>query len=439
MDKERIRYLNDKKSTDRPYITYFMQSSQRYEYNHALEYAIKYANLNNKKLIVYFPFIEGFKFSNERMYYFMLEGIKELKDIFFDNGIKFIVEKINPIDGVINIGKISSLIITDYGYTKEELMLRDILAKNLDIPLISVESNVIVPVDEVSLKEEFSARTIRNKILSKLDYYAKDFSISKVIHTSNNDIFDISEFDFDLDSLDLDRSVKKSPIYKGGIKEARRLLDDFINNKIIHYKDLRNNPGTDYQSNLSPYIHFGQISVLEIYLKTIILNQENFIDELIVRRDLAINFVYHNSNYDNYKSLPLWAINTLEKHSNDSREYLYNLEELESYKTHDIYWNKAQEELVRYGKMHGYMRMYWGKKVIEWTSNYKIAYDILVYLNDKYSLDGRDPNGYAGICWCFGKHDRPWQERSIFGNIRYMNKAGLDRKFDMDLYVKKIG
>ena len=149
-------------------------------------------------------------------------------------------------------------------------------------------------------------------------------------------------------------------------------------------------------------------------------------------------FTTYNENYDTFECLPKWAIDTLETHMDDDREYIYSLSELENYMTHDRYWNAAQKELIITGKMNGYMRMYWGKKVIQWSDDYKKAYEYLIYLNDKYSLDGRDPNGYAGIAWVFGKHDRPWVEREIFGKVRYMNDKGLERKFSMEDYLKKI-
>lgn len=162
------------------------------------------------------------------------------------------------------------------------------------------------------------------------------------------------------------------------------------------------------------------------------------VDELIVRRELAMNFVERNPFYDSFSSISSFARETLLAHAEDPREYLYSLETLEQGKTHDRYWNAAQRELVLKGKMHGYMRMYWGKKVIEWTSSPEEAYRFLVHLNNRYSLDGRDPNGYAGIAWCFGKHDRPWKERPIFGKVRYMNDKGLERKFRIKDYAEKI-
>jgi len=192
---------------------------------------------------------------------------------------------------------------------------------------------------------------------------------------------------------------------------------------------------------MSPYLHFGQISPLYIALevsKTKSPGKEAYLEELIVRRELSMNFVHYSETYDSFDSIPQWARKTLRAHQKDRRDYLYRREEFEQGKTHDPYWNAAQKEMVVTGKMHGYMRMYWGKKILEWSKTPQEAFQTTLYLNNKYELDGRDPNGFTGVAWCFGKHDRPWGERTIFGNVRYMNEGGLKRKFDADRYVEKI-
>ena len=193
---------------------------------------------------------------------------------------------------------------------------------------------------------------------------------------------------------------------------------------------------------MSPFLHFGQISPLTIALRILRANDSNteaYLEELIIRRELSMNYVSYNPSYDSFEGLPSWAKQTLQSHVKDKRPYLYSKEELETADTHDQYWNAAQHELVNIGKMQGYMRMYWGKKILEWTQNPKEAFDIALSLNNKYELDGRDPNGFTGVAWCFGKHDRAWQEKPIFGKVRYMNAAGLARKFDMEGYIKKSG
>lgn len=439
IEKERVKPLNQQTIKNRPYVVYWMQSSQRVEYNHALEYAISRANDLEKPLIVYFGITDHFPEANLRHYKFMIEGLQEVKERLNKRNIKMIVCHNSPEVGAIELAKKAAYMIVDRGYLRVEREWRTTVANTIDIPLVQVESNVIVPVEEVSGKEEYAAATIRNKLKQWIPYYTKEFKYYELNFPSMDEVLDIPEFDLNqMETLNLDSSVSSVEWIKGGTKEALKWLDEFIEHKLDSYDELRNDPSLDFQSNMSPYLHFGQISPLQIYKKVSGLKSDSFLEELIIRRELSMNFVYYNGNYDDYKCIPAWAKETLEKHRNDKREFIYTKEELEEYKTHDSYWNAAQKELVVRGKMHGYMRMYWGKKIIEWTSSPEVAYQMMVYLNNKYSLDGRDPNGFTGVAWCFGKHDRPWQERPVFGMIRYMNAAGLKRKFDIETYVKKV-
>ncbi|HQL03491.1 MAG TPA: deoxyribodipyrimidine photolyase, partial [Synergistales bacterium] len=248
-----------------------------------------------------------------------------------------------------------------------------------------------------------------------------------------------------LDALPLDRSVSPSSLFQGGAREGRKRLRSFIENDLVVYGDQRNDPSVERGSGLSPYLHFGQIGPLEVALTVREAPgipekaKEAFLEEMIVRRELSANFVFYNPRYDTYEgALPAWSRATLEKHRHDPRPYLYGLQELENAATHDLYWNAAQEEMVKTGRMHNYMRMYWGKKIIEWSASPEEAWDTALYLNNRYELDGRDPNAFAGIAWCFGKHDRPWAERPVFGQVRYMNQKGLDRKFCMKAYLSRV-
>jgi deoxyribodipyrimidine photo-lyase len=429
IEKERIRYLNDNKISDNDFVLYWMQNAQRTEYNHALLYAIKRANDLNKPLIVFFG-LTKYKEANTRHYKFMIEGLIEVKEKLERDNIKFIFQHMDRLNDIV---KNACLVVVDKGYLRHEKEWRSKLSSSIKVPLVEVETNLIIPIEEVSEKEEYAAYTIRSKINRLLPKYALELEYENI---------NISSLDINIESIPfdtkLDIEILSDSFYKGGYKEAKRRLNNFISNKLSNYDLLRNDPSLNYQSNLSPYLHFGQISPLDIYLKVKDIDKsESFIEELVVRRELSFNFVYYNKDYDNYKSLPNWALDTLDKHRIDKREYVYSLDKFESYKTHDPYWNACQKEMVITGKMHGYMRMYWGKKIIEWTNSPEEAYTIMVYLNNKYNLDGRDPNSYAGIAWCFGKHDRPWTERNIFGMIRYMNNTGLKRKFDIDKYELK--
>jgi len=445
VEKERIRNLNNKpENKNGKYVLYFMQASQRIEYNHALIYAIEKANQNNLPLLVGFSIMPYFPNANIRHYNFMLEGIDELSKKFDKLNINFVVKFGKYEDVIVELSKEAFLTVTDYGYLKFQREIRKKAAEKTQNKLIAVESDVVVPVSDVSSKAEPYAMTIRTKIIKKLDKYIKELKLPLL--KNKNKIPIRSEFE-DVETALKNLKVNKkisivSKYFKGGYSNAIKLLEDFISRKFQNYL-LRSDPSKDYSSNLSPYLHFGQISPIEIIIRVQKANPHpdifmSFINELVIWRELSRNFCYYEENYDTFDAIPLWAKNELEKHSNDPRIYNYKLDDLENAKTHDKYWNTAQKELLITGKIHNYMRMYWGKKIIEWVKDFKEAFDIIVYLNDKYAIDGRDPNGYASICWCFGKFDRPFFERPIFGKIRYMNDKGLEKKFEMQKYIDRI-
>jgi deoxyribodipyrimidine photo-lyase len=255
------------------------------------------------------------------------------------------------------------------------------------------------------------------------------------------DCIDLKKIKNVIDLLRIDRCVKKVSDFQGGNSKAKKHFKIFLKNKLDKYHELKNDPSLDFLSNMSPYLHFGQISPLYIALKvqgTESPGKNAYLEELIVRRELSINYIFNNPNYDNFNGLPAWSKETLRQHEKDQRDHIYSKSELENAETHDPYWNAAQNEMKLNGKMHGYMRMYWGKKIIEWSDSPQKAYRIALHLNDKYELDGRDANGYTGIAWCFGKHDHPWKERKIFGKIRYMSAEGLERKFNIEKYANKF-
>lgn len=421
-----------------------MQSSQRVKDNWALSYAIEEANNLNLPIVVYFGITTEFPEANYRHYYFMFEGLKEVKLALQKLGVKFVMKIGSPPEELINLSKKASQIIVDKGYLKINKSWYNIAAENIQIPLIQVEDNVVVPVEETSQKEEYSAATLRPKLLAKLNQFLdlppiilpKIASLDMAISS-----FPFVDFENTFAALRIDRTVDKTKYFQGGTRRAKELLELFIEHNLVIYERDGNNPENNCASYLSPYLHFGQIS--PTYIATQILRTNasithKFLEQLIIRRELAVNFVHYNPNYDSLLSLPQWAKKTLKTHADDQRSYIYNLREMENSQTHDVYWNAAQREMVVTGKMNGYMRMYWGKKIIEWTKNPSEAFKIAILLNNKYELDGRDPNGYAGVAWCFGKHDRPWKERGIFGNVRFMNKRGLERKFNMDSYLQRV-
>jgi deoxyribodipyrimidine photo-lyase len=441
---ERIKLLNRRPVRSRKYVLYWMQAAQRAEYNHALEYAIEKANELNKPLVVVFGLTDDYPEANLRHYYFMLEGLAETKKALAAKGIQMVIRQQSPDTAAIELARDAALVVVDAGHLRIQRKWRSDAARKIECAFYQVETNLIVPVEEASVKEEFSAGTFRPRITSKLDRYLLPLKHKKPKRDSLGlkfDSFDIRDLNKAASALRVDQSVRKVQNLHGGTSQARRHLRSFLKNKLDRYDDLRNNPALDYLSHMSPYLHFGQISPLYIALEVIKTNspgKDAYLEELIVRRELSHNFVFYNDKYDSFEGLPPWAKRTLNFHRRDKREYIYSLEELEKAKTRDPYWNAAQKEMVLTGKMHGYMRMYWGKKILEWSRNPQARFKTALYLNNKYELDGRDPNGFTGVAWCFGKHDRAWGERPVFGKIRYMNAAGLKRKFDPDEYVKKV-
>jgi deoxyribodipyrimidine photo-lyase len=444
IQKERIKYLSSKKAQTGRFVLYWMQASHRAEYNHALEHSVRQANRLDKPVVVFFGITDRFPEANQRHYHFMLEGLKEVQSSLKERSIRMMIRHGSPEKGAVDLSRRACLVVVDRGYLKIQRKWREWAAEQMNCPLIEVESDVVVPVEEASPKEEFSAATFRPKLHKKLADYLVPLKQSRPkVDSSSMDLKSLGLDDVGkvVSRLKIDRSVTAVKNLRGGTREARKHLDKFIRKKLRHFEKLRNDPTRDFLSNMSPYLHFGQISPLYVALK--ILKSDNpgkdaFLEELIVRRELSMNFVFYNKGYDSFAGLPEWAKRTLHEHSRDRREYVYGLEELENANTHDPYWNAAQDEMKITGKMHGYMRMYWGKKILEWTKTPQEAFRTALHLNNKYELDGRDPNGFTGVAWCFGKHDRPWKERQVFGKVRYMNANGLKRKFDADAYVRKI-
>jgi deoxyribodipyrimidine photo-lyase len=443
IEDSRIRHLNSSPVKSGEYVLYWMQQSQRAECNHALEFAIERANEQRLGLVVYFGLTDAFPDANERHYRFMLEGLREVHDALSRRGICMVVERSAPEVGVVSFSSKASLVVCDRGYLRIQRAWREYVAARIECPLIQIESDAVVPVETASDKEEYSAATLRPKLHRVLQRYLVDLEEGFPVVDSAGwkfDSCDLSDPSGVVLGLAIDRSVAASSLYHGGAAEANRRLDEFVLRKLDRYDDSRNDPNEDGLSNLSPYLHFGQISPIRVAIEITRRGSTGlraFLEELIVRRELSMNFVHYNPQYDSFSGLPNWARQTLSKHQHDAKEYKYTRDELEQARTHDEYWNAAQMQMVLTGKMHGYMRMYWGKKILEWTATPQGAYDIALNLNNKYEIDGRDPNGFSGVAWCFGKHDRPWGERSVFGNVRYMNANGLKRKFDADSYARR--
>ena len=458
----RIKFLNDVAVPSAPAVVYWMQASVRAAYNHALEYALHVANHRSQPLHVIFCLTPTYPDANLRHYRFLLEGLADVANSLNTRGVGFTVWLGDPLNVVDGIGGNASTVVVDRGYLRHQRAWRRELARRAQCPVVQVESNVVVPVETVSTKEEYSAATIRRKIHSQWEEFLVPIQ-TVTPHAGNpGELLPVSGSDFTVvpreelsrpevieKRLTVDDTVAPSPEFHGGETQAHTRLEDFLTHRLADYSTNRNDPEKDWLSGMSPYLHFGHISPVEIALRAVDYAEsalaeseregvDTLLEELIVRRELAMNYTEYNDHYDSYAALPEWARTTLAEHESDPRPHEYTREQLERGTTDDPYWNACQLQMVKTGKMHGYMRMYWGKKILEWTVDPAEAFGRAVYLNDKYELDGRDPNGYAGVAWVFGKHDRPWAERSIFGKVRYMNANGLRRKFkEIDRYVDR--
>ncbi len=426
------------------HILYWMQQAQRADSNHALEYAIEVGNARGLPVLVGFA-LTAFPDANRRHYQFMLEGLRETSRRLADRGIGLCVRMGAPEEVVPKLARNAALVVGDVGWLRIQRQWREAVARKLACPLVLVETDAIVPVTVASDHAEFAARTLRPKIHRNLADYLKPVKPLKPAHaslqlvTSSLSLEDPAAL---CRKLGVEESVPVAEGPPGGATTAERRLDQFVRHRLADYADEANDPARDGCSRLSPHLHFGQISPLAVALRVEDSGApraaiDAYLEQLIVRRELSLNAVWFRPNYDRTESLPAWARQTLSEHRKDKREFLYSRSEWEAGATHDPCWNAAQAEMVRTGQMHNYMRMYWGKKILEWSRTPEEAFETALYLNNKYELDGRDPNGFVGVAWCFGLHDRPWTERPVFGKIRYMNANGLRRKFDIPSYIER--
>jgi len=416
-------------------VLYWMQASQRAFWNPALEFAIDLANEHKLPVLVVFGLTPNYPEANLRHYAWMLQGLREAAQALRERDIGFVMRLGNPPDVALSLADRAAVLVTDRGYLRHQRAWRAYLAERASCSVIEIEGDAVVPVETAYPRQAVSAAVLRRRIQPLLPRFLRPLQEQAPQVRANFD-----EPSLDLDSLEnifaqleVDRLVEPVDL-PSGTHAARAQLRSFLEKNLARYAELRNDPRHDATSGLSPYLHFGQISPVEIAWEVSRVDHPSahvFLEELIIRRELAINFVWYNPNYDTWAGLPQWAQQTLQAHAADPRPAIYSLNQLESAQTDDPIWNAAQSALIRTGRMHNYLRMYWGKRLLVWTAHPEEALRIGLYLNNKYALDGRDPNSYAGVGWCFGLHDRPFSERPIFGKVRPMTPEGFTRKYGM--------
>jgi deoxyribodipyrimidine photo-lyase len=427
-------------------VLYWMQRAQRFSDNTALDVAIDVANELRKPVVCYFGLVSSFPGANLRHFTFLAEGLPDIvaglarRRVSFilrrgrDHGVERLCEELKP-----------ALVVCDENPLREPERWRKRLTERVRIPFWTVDADVVVP-SVLLEKEQYGARTIRPRIHRQLEWFLvrpKEHA-ARVRWKAPSRLEALDPGSNLLDGLAIDRTVGPVASFRGGPTEGHRLLRRFLAERLEGYDENRNHPETDGTSQLSPYLHFGHLGPRGVALAVRdaaapLADRQAFLEQFIVRRELSVNFVRFNPRYDSLAGCEPWALDTLRRHHRDRRPYLYSARQLERAETHDQLWNAAQRQMVKSGWMHGYVRMYWAKKILEWTRSPEEAFAIALELNDRYELDGRDPNGYTGIAWAIGgKHDRAWgPERPVFGMIRYMSYGSTSRKFDYRQYVDR--
>jgi deoxyribodipyrimidine photo-lyase len=441
---QRISLIKQGNDTGGP-VVYWMTREQRVSDNWALLLAQNIAAEHKRALVVLFCLVPDYPGANIRHYGFMLKGLQEVEQKLQKLKIPFVLLQGTPpeiLPGYLARIK-GAFLVTDFDPLHVKRSWQQDVGSNINGSFYVVDGHNIVPCWHASPKQEYGAYTLRPRINKLLPDFLCDFP-PLLPHPFSSKKNSAAPVDWHkLYSFVTDHSVSEVDWLTPGEKAANESVRGFLKYGLQAYNQKRNDPNLDGQSNISPYLHFGHIAPQRVALlvnkaRVHVEEKEAFLEELIVRRELADNFCYYNENYDRFEGFPDWARKTLDEHRSDKREYQYSLETFEHGKTHDELWNAAQRQMVERGKMHGYLRMYWAKKILEWSASPEEAMKIAIHLNDRYELDGRDPNGYVGVAWSIGGvHDRAWKERPIFGKVRYMSYAGCARKFDVQQYISR--
>jgi deoxyribodipyrimidine photo-lyase len=430
-------------------VVYWMQRAQRALDNPALDVAVEAANALRQPVVIFFAPVPYYPDANLRHFAFLAQGIPDIARHAHDRGIGFVLRRYPDHSLLDFCDEVrASLVIGDENPLREPRRWREHAAKKLTVPLWTVDADVIVP-SRLLEKEQYAARIIRPRLQQRLEQFLPlagnpptKFHWQRPAGAAFR--HDEATTDITAGWKNLDRSVGAVDSFRGGTNEALRLLDEFVKHKLATYPENHGKPEIDGTSRLSPYLHFGQIGPHTVFHAVQKADapqaaKDDYINQVLTWRELAINFVHFNPLYDSIECAPDWAHRTLAAHASDPRPVLYTREQFENAQTHDELWNAAQLQMLHAGWMHNYMRMYWAKKILEWSPSPAVAWQTALYLNDKYFLDGRDPDGYAGVAWAMGgKFDRPWFDRPIFGTIRWMSGDAARKKFDADRYIRQM-
>ena len=429
-------------------VVYWMQRAQRGKDNHALEHAVRLANELRKPLLVAFALTANYPGAQRRHYRFLVDGLPEVARQLAARRVGFVIRLGRPdtvIPAIVREVR-PAIVVGDENPLRVPREWRERVASEIDVPFHLVDADVVVP-SGLFTKDEWSARTLRIKLHKVWDRFFEPIENRKAAVPWGEDprlpAGEPVDPDILLDKLRVG-GVGEIPSYRGGPAEAQRRLRRFLDERLTHYAEERNEPTPYRTTELSAHLHFGHIGPLTIALAARATGGdprciEVLLEELIVRRELAVNFTWRNPQYDSLAGCPRWALETLARHRDDRRPHIYTKEQFEAAETRDPLWNAAQMEMVLTGRMHNYLRMYWAKKILEWTPDAETAHAIALDLNDRYEMDGRDPNGYEGVAWAIGgKHDRPWPERPIFGAVRFMSYESTRKKFDSASYIARV-
>jgi deoxyribodipyrimidine photo-lyase len=425
-------------------VCYWMSRDQRAKDNSSLALAVQKANKLDLPVLSFFCLAPTFLGATERHYAFMLKGLQETEKDLTRLGIGFHLLMGEPSSAVLEyLAKIEpAVMVTDFDPLRSKRRWIEEVRQGTKVTIYEVDSHNIIPCWLASNKREWAAATFRLKVRRLLPVFLPELGPTKRPRLPWRE-FVRTDWRVALASLHVEERGPELNWIVPGPKAASDALKNLIVSRLEGYAERRNDPTIEGQSDLSPFLHFGQISPHRVAWEITNADastesKEAFLEELTVRRELSDNFCLNTPDYDSFGSFPEWARTSLDQHRSDKRDYVYSLREFEEARTHDPLWNAAQREMVVRGKMHGYLRMYWAKKVLEWSESPEDALRTAVHLNDSYELDGRDPNGYAGIAWSIGGvHDRAWPPRKVFGKVRFMSYSGAKSKFDVAAYIAK--